>query len=96
VLGLPFAFSYLGWVFGLLFLLIASTASLYTSWLLASMHEQEGGKRINRYRDLGVHVFGPLGKFAITPFQVLVMVRSRLARPRALLCAAARVWQHLR
>ena len=75
VLGLPYSFSYLGWAVGLIFLIIASSSSLYTSYQLASLHEQDG-KRINRYRDLGVHTFGPLwGRLAITPFQTLVMVR---------------------
>lgn len=76
VLGLPFAFSYLGWAVGIIFLAICAAASLYTGWQLTSMHELDG-KRLGRYRDLGVHVLGPLwGRVAVVPFQFLVMVRS--------------------
>ena len=86
VLGLPYAFSYLGWAGGTIFLTITLTSSLYTSWQLAGMHEQDG-IRINRYRDLGVYTLGKKwGRLAIAPFQMLVMVRSRLpalARPAA-------------
>ena len=96
VLGLPYAFSYLGWAGGTIFLTITMTSSLYTSWQLAGMHEQDG-IRINRYRDLGVYTLGKKwGRLAITPFQMLVMVRCRLSalarstapRKQLLHCAA--------
>lgn len=75
VLGLPYAFSYLGWVAGPLFLALAAGTSYYTSFQLAGMHEREG-KRHNRYRDLGVAVLGHgWGRWAIVPFQFMVMVR---------------------
>lgn len=78
VLGLPYAFSYLGWVAGPLFLALAASTSYYTSWQLAGMHERDG-KRLNRYRDLGVDVLGPVwGRWAIVPFQFMVMVRPCL------------------
>ena len=87
VLGLPFAFSYLGWAVGILFLILCALSSLYTGWQLASMHELDG-KRLGRYRDLGVHVLGPLwGRVAVVPFQFLVMVRT---------CAAAFAGFHVR
>jgi uncharacterized membrane protein len=74
VLGLPYAFSYLGWFFGIVFLLLVMSVSYYTSWQLAGMHLMDG-VRVNRYRDLGVRVLGPtLGRLAIVPFQFMVMV----------------------
>lgn len=48
ILGLPYAFSCLGWIGGLLALSIATVASLYTSYLLASLHEDKDGHRHNR------------------------------------------------
>ena len=81
VLGLPFAFSYLGWVFGILWLTTAASVSYYTSWQLAGMHEQDG-LRINRYRDLGMRVLGEkYGRLGIVPFQFMVMVRAPAGRP---------------
>ena len=58
VLGLPYAFSYLGWTGGLLFLGLCFMTSLYTSYLLAALHEGPDGTRRNRYKDLGQAVLG--------------------------------------
>jgi amino acid permease len=78
VLGLPFAFSYLGWVAGTLFLAFAAGTSYYTSFQLAGMHEHEG-KRLNRYQDVGMSVLGPVwGRWAVVPFQYIVMVSPPL------------------
>ena len=60
VLGLPYAFSYLGWTAGLLFLGLCFMTSLYTSYLLAALHEGPDGTRRNRYKDLGQAVLGEL------------------------------------
>jgi amino acid permease len=74
VLGLPYAFSYLGWYAGPIFLGCAAATSYYTSFQLAGMHEHEG-KRLNRYQDVGIAVLGrPWGRWAIVPFQYIVMV----------------------
>ncbi len=48
ILGLPYAFSCLGWAGGLVVLAVATVASLYTSYLLAAMHEDKDGRRHNR------------------------------------------------
>ncbi|KAK9815636.1 hypothetical protein WJX72_007252 [[Myrmecia] bisecta] len=75
VLGLPYAFSYLGWFFGLLLLVGTAAVSLYTSHLLAHMHEDECGTRHCRYQDLGKAVFGKRwGAWAIVPSQFSVMI----------------------
>lgn len=47
VLGLPHAFSFLGWGVGLLVLATAGLSALFTARLLAIMHES-GGVRHNR------------------------------------------------
>lgn len=58
VLGLPYSFSYLGWAGGVLALAITLAASLFTSYLLAVLHEEPDGTRHNRYVDLGTAVLG--------------------------------------
>lgn len=48
VLGLPHAFSFLGWGVGIVVLLLAGLSALFTATLLAAMHEANG-VRHNRY-----------------------------------------------
>ena len=60
VLGLPYAFSYLGWTGGFVFLGLCFMTSLYTSYLLAALHEGPDGTRRNRYKDLGQAILGKL------------------------------------
>eukprot|EP00891_Asterochloris_glomerata_P003121 jgi/Astpho2/3121/Aster-x1124 len=74
VLGLPYAFSYLGWTGGLLFLGLCFMTSLYTSYLLAALHEGPDGTRRNRYKDLGQAILGrKLGLWLTAPCQWSVM-----------------------
>ena len=42
VLGLPSAFSYLGWAGGIVVLILSWIISLYTLWQLVKMHEMDG------------------------------------------------------
>lgn len=42
VLGLPHAFSFLGWGVGIVVLAIAGLSALFTGSLLATMHEHNG------------------------------------------------------
>ncbi|KAK9831112.1 hypothetical protein WJX74_003668 [Apatococcus lobatus] len=75
ILGLPYAFSCLGWIGGLLALTIATVASLYTSCLLASMHEDKDGHRHNRYEELGKAVLGErAGFWAVATTQFILLV----------------------
>lgn len=75
VLGLPYSFSYLGFVGGSIMLTLAGGSAMYTAWLLASMHEMNG-IRHNRYRDLGTAILGQkYSNLFIAPFQFSVMVR---------------------
>ncbi|XP_057981748.1 proline transporter 1-like [Malania oleifera] len=47
----------LGWVAGVIGLLVATAISLYANCLVAKLHEL-GGKRHIRYRDLAGHIYG--------------------------------------
>lgn len=58
VLGLPYSFSYLGWVAGVFALIATLAVSLYTAYLLAALHEEPDGTRHNRYVDLGRAILG--------------------------------------
>lgn len=73
VLGLPYAFRYLGWVGGLLSLTTLFCVSLYTSYLLSELHE-DGNIRLNTYREIGQHVWGETkGWWAVAPVQCTLM-----------------------
>ena len=48
VLGLPSALSYLTWAGGVGLLALSAVVSLYTSYLLAALHEGADGNRHNR------------------------------------------------
>lgn len=58
VLGLPYSFSYLGWVAGVFALVATLAVSLYTAYLLSALHEEPDGTRHNRYADLGRVILG--------------------------------------
>lgn len=47
----------LGWIGGVLGLIVAAVISLYANFLVAELHET-GGKRHIRYRDLAGHIYG--------------------------------------
>jgi amino acid permease len=73
VLGLPYAFKYLGWFWGLLTLSVLFCVSLYTSYLLSELHE-DGSVRLNTYREIGQYVWGERrGWWAVAPVQFLLM-----------------------
>eukprot|EP01018_Ginkgo_biloba_P019701 Gb_34432 [translate_table: standard] len=57
-LVLPVAFTFLGWTWGILSLLIAYVWQLYTLWILTRLHESVPGKRYNRYVELAKASFG--------------------------------------
>ncbi|KAJ8769877.1 hypothetical protein K2173_008959 [Erythroxylum novogranatense] len=75
VLGMPFALSQLGWIPGVLCIIISWLVTFYTFWQLVELHEVVPGKRFDRYPELGQHVFGPkLGYWIVMPQQMLVQV----------------------
>lgn len=74
VLGLPHAFSYLGWAGGIFTLTLFTVSSIYTSYILAALHDN-GNRRLNTYREIGEAVLGPrAGKWAVLPVQYSLMV----------------------
>lgn len=63
VLGLPSALSHLTWAGGLALLTLSAAVSLYTSYLLAALHESPDGKtRHNRRAERPWHFEGPPGR----------------------------------
>ncbi|EEF34365.1 amino acid transporter, putative [Ricinus communis] len=79
VLGLPFAMSQLGWVPGILAIVVSWLVTFYSLWQLIELHEVEPGKRFDRYPELGEHVFGKkLGYWIIMPQQTLVQVATSI------------------
>lgn len=73
VLGIPYAFSYLGWAGGLTSLTLLFLISFYTSYLLSELHE-DGNVRLNTYREIGQHVWGERrGWWAVAPVQYTLM-----------------------
>ncbi|GAV68001.1 Aa_trans domain-containing protein [Cephalotus follicularis] len=62
-LVLPFAFTALGWTWGIVCLSLAFVWQLYTLWLLIQLHESVSGTRYSRYLILSMAAFGgKLGK----------------------------------
>ncbi|BAS92950.1 lysine histidine transporter 1 [Oryza sativa Japonica Group] len=77
VLGLPFAMSQLGWPTGVAAIASSFAITLYTLWQLVELHEPApgGGKRFDRYHELGQAAFGRrLGVCLIVPLQLIVQV----------------------
>ncbi|KAH0687861.1 hypothetical protein KY290_019519 [Solanum tuberosum] len=62
-LVLPFAFTSLGWSWGIVVLTVIFAWRLYTMWLLVHLHETVNGTRYSRYLQLAILAFGKkLGK----------------------------------
>ena len=58
VLALPYSFSHLTWGAGPLLLVFTCLTNLYTSFILAAMHQTETGARYNSYPELGRGLLG--------------------------------------
>ncbi|KAL6771725.1 hypothetical protein ACKKBG_A27570 [Auxenochlorella protothecoides x Auxenochlorella symbiontica] len=75
VLGLPYAISYLGWAGGLSVLTALTLASMYTSYLLAALHEGHDGRRLNDYQAMGRAVLGRrVAAWTVAPVQNVLLV----------------------
>lgn len=72
-LVLPFAFTSLGWSWGIVVLSVIFAWRLYTMWLLVHLHESINGTCYSRYLQLAITAFGVnLGKFlSIFPIMYL-------------------------
>ncbi|KAH9725416.1 Lysine histidine transporter-like 5 [Citrus sinensis] len=81
VLGLPFAFSQLGWQYakgaGFAAIFGSWAITFYSLWQLVELHEVVPGKRFDRYPELGEHCFGPrFGYWFVMPQQMLVQIAT--------------------
>ncbi|KAL4358663.1 hypothetical protein AHAS_Ahas09G0309200 [Arachis hypogaea] len=75
VLSLPHAMAYLGWVPGILMLLVSWGLTLNSMRQMIELHECVGGTRFDRYHDLGRYAFGAkVGAWVVLPLQLIVQV----------------------
>ncbi|KAL1289848.1 lysine histidine transporter 2 [Arachis hypogaea] len=76
ILSLPYAMSHMGWGAGVTVMILSWIITLYTLWQMVEMHEMvPGGKRNDRYHQLGQEAFGEkLGLWNVVPQQLLVEV----------------------
>ncbi|XLT61814.1 hypothetical protein HN873_018338 [Arachis hypogaea] len=76
VLSLPYAMAHMGWGLGITVMILSWVITLYTLWQMVEMHEMvPGGKRLDRYHELGQEAFGEkLGLWIVVPQQLLVEV----------------------
>ncbi|XP_043687130.1 GABA transporter 1-like isoform X2 [Telopea speciosissima] len=75
VLSLPFAVASLGWIGGVVFLMIAAIVTFYSYNLLSLVleHHAHKGNRLLRFRDMADHILGPgWGKYFVAPVQFVV------------------------
>ncbi|KAL6512155.1 hypothetical protein OROGR_021752 [Orobanche gracilis] len=79
VLGLPLVLARLGWIPGIIVIIISWLVTWYTVWLLVQLHESDTGQRFDRYTELGQHAFGPkFGSWLVMPQQLVVQVGSNI------------------
>ncbi|KAK6933498.1 Amino acid transporter, transmembrane domain [Dillenia turbinata] len=72
LLSLPFALSLLGWVGGVLWLLLAALVTFYSYYLLSVVleHHAQLGRRLLRFRDMGDEILGKgWGRYFVGPIQ---------------------------
>ncbi|XP_031094143.1 GABA transporter 1-like [Ipomoea triloba] len=75
LLSLPFAFTFLGWVGGLISLTLAGMVTFYSYYLLSVVleHHDRIGKRQLRFRDMAHHILGPgWGRYFVGPLQLTI------------------------
>nr|XP_043614033.1 lysine histidine transporter-like 8 isoform X2 [Erigeron canadensis] len=71
---LPVAFTFLGWAWGIISLVMAFIWQLYTLYLLVNLHEStETGIRYSRYMQLAQAAFGERLGNALAKFQILYL-----------------------
>ncbi|XLU60653.1 hypothetical protein S245_019862 [Arachis hypogaea] len=76
VLSLPYAMTHMGWGLGITVMILSWVITLYMLWQMVEMQEMvPGGKRLDRYHELGQEAFGEkLGLWIVVPQQLLVEV----------------------
>ncbi|KAK9812218.1 hypothetical protein WJX73_004919 [Symbiochloris irregularis] len=79
LLGLPYAMSLLGWPAGAVVLLLGFFVTMYTSYIMASLHQWDGTPHI-RYRDLAQSIYGTWrGKAIVWPCQWANLIGSNIS-----------------
>eukprot|EP00887_Chlorella_sp_A99_P000380 scaffold13.g380.t1 len=78
VLGLPYAFSLLGWVAASLTLALCTATSAYSAYLLGHLHTLKDGRRVRTLRALGEEVWGIWGRRVVITLQFIDMVGGAL------------------
>ncbi|KAJ8759594.1 hypothetical protein K2173_008774 [Erythroxylum novogranatense] len=68
---------HLGWIGGVIGILVATTISLYANALPAKLHEL-GGRRHIRYRDLAGYIYGEKGYYIIWILQYLFLFMANI------------------
>ncbi|KAI4385452.1 hypothetical protein MLD38_003475 [Melastoma candidum] len=75
LLSLPYAFALLGWVGGVVFLVVGALVTFYSYNLLSLVleHHAQLGRRHLRFRDMAHHILGPRwGRYYVGPIQFMV------------------------
>eukprot|EP01023_Acetabularia_acetabulum_P014776 TRINITY_DN1719_c0_g1_i7.p1 TRINITY_DN1719_c0_g1~~TRINITY_DN1719_c0_g1_i7.p1 ORF type:complete len:388 (+),score=27.02 TRINITY_DN1719_c0_g1_i7:59-1222(+) len=78
ILGLPWAFSYLGWCGGCAVLLLAFILSYVSAELLVVLHEQDN-QRYDTYSQLGQRIFGNELRWLVPLFQTITCVGAAIS-----------------
>eukprot|EP01025_Chloroclados_australasicus_P001218 TRINITY_DN1034_c0_g1_i1.p1 TRINITY_DN1034_c0_g1~~TRINITY_DN1034_c0_g1_i1.p1 ORF type:complete len:429 (+),score=25.19 TRINITY_DN1034_c0_g1_i1:37-1323(+) len=78
ILGLPWAYSYLGWFGGTMMLLLAFLVSYFAAQSLVILHEQDN-KRFDTYTHLGLYVFGHKYRWVVPMFQITTCVGAAIS-----------------
>ncbi|KAM7257259.1 hypothetical protein ACFE04_013000 [Oxalis oulophora] len=75
LLSLPYAFGFLGWIGGMVCLIVGALVTFYSYNLLSLVleHQAHSGTRHLRFRDMAYHILGPRwGKYYVGPVQFMV------------------------
>jgi hypothetical protein len=75
LLSLPFAFASLGWVAGIISLVVGALVTFYSYNLISLVleHHASSGHRFLRFRDMAAHILGPRwGRYYVGPIQFMV------------------------
>ncbi|KAM7260405.1 hypothetical protein ACFE04_016146 [Oxalis oulophora] len=75
LLSLPYAFAFLGWIGGIVCLIVGALVTFYSYNLLSLVleHHAHSATRHLRFRDMASHILGPRwGRYYVAPIQFLV------------------------
>ncbi|KAI9124631.1 hypothetical protein K1719_004553 [Acacia pycnantha] len=84
LLTLPFSFTLLGWIGGVLWLTLAGIVTLYSYNLLSLIldHHAQLGLRQLRFRDMATHILGPRwAKYYVGPLQLAICFGAVISGP---------------